>query len=265
MINWNWDGGKTAERIKSLNRYQKGVLIFMIAVTLVFAVVYPMTTSRVGFEYKDIILVPSQENGSTVYSGKIQGQQAHFTVSEDKTVVFQHGDKIYGPYTAKEDSTAIPKDEEMAEYMTGVELRQGEDILFRGGVLEAGDSYWLYNEDGTLDNFGFSYVTGDGIVRDENGDVIDPVKPSASAIFELMSDPELTHKGEWLAWFGAVFICVLNALSILFADELFRWNLALQIRNVDHAEPSDWEIAGRYIGWTVLTVMALVLFIMGLQ
>ena len=147
MINWNWDGGKTTERIKSLNRYQKGVLIFMIAVTLVFAVVYPMTTSRVGFEYKDIILVPSQENGSTVYSGKIQGQQAHFTVSEDKTVVFQHGDKIYGPYTAKEDSTAIPKDEEMAEYMTGVELRQGEDILFRGGVLEAGDSYWLYNED----------------------------------------------------------------------------------------------------------------------
>ena len=123
------------EKFKSLDRYQKGVLIFMIAVTLVFAVVYPMTTSRVGFEYKDIILVPSQENGSTVYPGKIQGQQAHFTVSEDKTVVFQHGNKTYGPYTAKEDHTAIPKDEEMAEYMTGVELRQGEDILFRGGVF----------------------------------------------------------------------------------------------------------------------------------
>lgn len=197
------------EKIKSLDRYQKGVLIFMIAMALVFSVVYPMIISQVGFEYNDTIFVPSQENGSTVYSGKIQGQQAYFTVSEDKTVVFQHGDKTYGPYTAKEEPTAIP--------------------------------------------------------RNENGDVIDSVEPSASAILELMNDPELTHKGEWFAWFGAVFICVLNAISILFADELFRWNLAFQIRNVDHAEPSDWEIAGRYIGWTVLPIMALVLFIMGLQ
>ena len=89
------------ERIKSLNRYQKGVLIFMLTLALVFAVVYPMTISQVGFEYKGAILVPSQENGSTLYSGKIQGQQAHFTVSEDKTVIFQHGDKIYGPYIEK--------------------------------------------------------------------------------------------------------------------------------------------------------------------
>ena len=237
----------------------------MITMALVFAVVYPMTISRVGFEYKDTILVPSQEKGGTVYSGKIQGQQVHFMVSEDKTIVFQCGDKTYGPYTAKKDPTAIPKDEEIREYMTGVELRQGEDILFRGGILEIGDSYWLYNEDGTIDNFGLSYVTGDGMERDENGNVIDPIEPSASIILELMNDPELTHKGEWFAWFGAVFICVLNALSILFADELVRWNLAFQIRNVDNAEPSDWEIAGRYIGWTVLAITALVLFIVGLQ
>uniref|UniRef100_UPI0040560E36 hypothetical protein n=1 Tax=Agathobacter sp. TaxID=2021311 RepID=UPI0040560E36 len=177
----------------------------MIIMALVFAVVYPITISRVGFEYNGKILVPIQENSRMVYSGKIQGQQAHFIVSEDKTIVFQHGDRIYGPYIAKEDPTAIPKDREMQEYMTGVELRQGEEVLFRGGVLETGDSYWLYNEDGTLDDFVISYVTSDGIERDENGNVIDPI------------------------------------------------------------EPSDLEIAGRYIGWTVLTIAALVLFIMGLQ
>lgn len=253
------------EKLKELNHYQKGVLIFMIVMALVFAVIYPMTISRVGFAYKDKILIPTEENGGTVYSGKLMGEQASFTVSEDKTVVFQHGDKTYGPYTAKEDPTAIPEDREMAEYMTGVELRQGDEILFRGGVLETADSWWLYNEDGSLDNFGFSYVTSDGIERDENGNIIDPVEPSATTILELMNGPELTHKGESFAWFGAVFICILNALSIFFADELFRWNLAFQIRNVDRAEPSDWEIAGRYIGWTVMTIMALVIFIMGLQ
>ncbi len=253
------------ERIKSLNRYQKGVLIVMIVMAIIFLAVYSMTISRVGYEYHNTILVPSRENGSTVYSGKIKGQPACFTVSEDKTVVFRHGDKTYGPYTAKEDSTAIPKDEEMAESMIGVELLQGDSILFRGGVLKVSDGYWLYNEDGTLYNFRITYVSNDGLERDENGNVIDPVEPSASTILDLMNDPQLTHKGEWLAWFGAVFICILNALLILFADELFRWNLRFQIRNADDAEPSDWEIAGRYMSWTFLAIMAMILFLTGLQ
>lgn len=37
------------ERIKELNRYQKGVLIVMILMALVFAVIYPKTILRVGF------------------------------------------------------------------------------------------------------------------------------------------------------------------------------------------------------------------------
>ncbi len=253
------------ERIKSLNRYQKGILILMIVMVIAFLAVYYVTISRVGFEYKDTILVPSRENGNTVYSGEIKGRQARFTVSADKTVVFRYGDKTFGPYTAKRDPTAVPKDEEWAENMTGVALFEGDSVLFRGGVLESRDGYWLYNQDGTLNDVRITYVTSDGIERDENGNVIDPMAPSASTVLELMGGPSLTHKGGWLGWLGAVFICVLNALAILFADELFRWQLAFQIRDADYAEPSDWEIAGRYICWTVLTIMALVLFATGLQ
>ena len=253
------------ERIKGLNRYQKGLLIFMIVMVLIFAVIYPVTISRVGYRYNDAILVPTQENGKTIYTGKIQGKQAQFIVSEDKSIVFQYGDKIYGTYTMKEDPTAIPEDEELAEEMTGVEIRNGDELLFRGGVWDAGDFYWLYNEDGTLDSLGFSVMTSNGIELDENGDVIDKMEPSAATIYELLNEPELTHKGEVLAWFGAVFICLINMLTMLFVDELFRWNLAFQIRNVENAEPSDLEITGRYIGWTAMVIMALVLFIMGLQ
>ena len=258
-------GRETMERIKSLNGYQKGLLIFMIVTTLIFAIIYPLTISRVGYRYNDAILVPTQDNGKTIYTGKIQGEMAHFTVSEDNTIVFQYGDKFYGPYTMKEDSTAIPKDRELAEKMTGVEIRNGDNLLFRGGVLYSADTYWMYNEDGTLDSLGISIVTSNGIERDENGNVIDRMEPSVATIYELMNEPELTHKGEATAWFGAVFLCILNALTMLFADELFRWNLAFQIRNVEKAEPSDWEIAQRYIAWTAMAIMALVLFIIGLQ
>lgn len=259
------NGETLMERIKCLNYYQKCLLFLMAIMILVFTVLYPVTISRVGFEYKGTVLVPSQENGDTVYSGKIQGKQAHLTVSEDKSVVFQHGDKIYGPYTIKEDAAAIPENEEMAEHMTGVELRRGEDILFRGGVLDTGNFYCLYSEDGTLDNVGIFYVGSDGIERDNDGNVVNSVEPSVSTILELVNNPELIHKGKWFAWFAAVFICAFNTVSVLFADELFRWDLAFRIRNADHAEPSDLEIAGRYIGWTAILIVALVIFIMGLQ
>lgn len=253
------------EKVKSLNRYQKGILILMAVMAIAFGAVYFMTISRVGFLYNDTILVPTLEDGNTVYTGKIRGQQAQFTVSADKTVVFRYGDKTFGPYMAKEDPTAIPKDIKIAENMVGVELLQGDSILFRGGVWDHGDGYLLYNEDGTAYDIGVSYVDGNGIERGENGNEIDFAEPSASAILHLMSDPESTHKGEWFVWFGAVCICVLNALLILFADELFRLQLRFRIRNADDAEPSDWEIAGRYIGWTALAGSALMLFIAGLQ
>lgn len=252
------------ERIKNLDRYQKGILLIMLVMALVFAVIYPVIISRVGFEYKDKIFVPSQENGSTVYSAKLYGQQARFTVSADKTVVFQYGDTTYGPYTVKEDPTAIPKNEENAKYMTGVEIRQEGRIMFRGGAMKMRDSYWLYNKDGSFENVKFYYTTSDGFERDENGNIINPVEPSASTILELTNDPQLTHKGEWGIWFLAVFLCILNAVSILFADEWFRWNLRLRIRNVYLAEPSDWEIVGRYISWAVIMIMAFVTFVMGL-
>ena len=73
------------EKLKSLNIYQKGVLIFMTVLALVFAVVYAIRVSRVGFEYKGTILVSHQENGSKIYSGKIQGKRAKFT-HEKKTL-----------------------------------------------------------------------------------------------------------------------------------------------------------------------------------
>lgn len=100
---------------------------------------------------------------------------------------------------------------------------------------------------------------------DEYGNVIDPMEPSVSTILKLMGDPALTHKGNWLLWFCGTLFCIVTAISILFADELFRWNLAFQIRNAERAEPSDWAIATRKITWTVGPIIAMVLFIVGLQ
>ena len=233
-------------RVKVLGRYQKILLLLMAVMILAFTVIYPIVTARSGFLYEGTILVPSEEDGCTVYSEKIYGTAATFTVSADKTVIFQYGNTVYGPYTVKEDPTAIPKDSDLQTQMTGIELRCGGEIVFRGGVVNSGDWRMLYNEDGSFD-----------LLRSITATMSDgTMEPSVST---------LTHKGTWLGWFGGVLICVIAALTMLFADELFRWNASFLVRNAEEAEPSDWEIAGRYITWTVLPVMAAVIFILGLK
>ncbi len=253
------------DRIKNLNRYQKVILIIMAFMVVLFGVIYSKTISREGFLYNDVILVPKQDNGDTIYSGKLKGEQAVFTVDADKTVVFQHGDTVYGPYTAKEDPTAIPEENEFSsKLMVGVEVYKGNDLFFRGGVLKQSDEWWLFNEDGTFENFDIMFSDGYH-TYDGAGNVVDPVEPSASTIIDLMADPKLTHKGDWMVFFYGIIICLITAGSIIFVDELFRWNLSFQIRDAERAEPSEWEIAGRYISWTLLPVIALVIFIVGLQ
>ena len=105
---------------------------------LVFSVLYPVTTARVGFLYQDTILTPAQEGDATVYSGKLRGEAARFTVHADKSVEFQYGDKTYGPYTVTEDPGRAPGQRAEQVSRTGVEVRCGIRSCSRGGVMENG-------------------------------------------------------------------------------------------------------------------------------
>lgn len=259
------------ERIKNLDRYQKGILLVLVAMAVAFAGVYAVVTSRVGYLYHDQILEAGTENGNTVYRAKVNGQEWCFTVTPEKTVTFRCGNMIYGPYTAKEDPTAVPENHEFSKYLTGVEVRDQYEILFRGGIMAIGEyresnrDWIMYNEDGTSAGFEIYAVMGDGTIISGNGTTIDPMKPSAYTILRMMEGPELTHKGEWLAWVGGVFLSLITAVSILFADELFRWALIFRVRDVYSVEPSDWEIGCRYIGWTLMAVFVLATYITGLK
>lgn len=254
------------ERIKKLNLYQKIILILLAAMFVFFTVAYYIVSSKVGFKYKDVILKPHYDNGITVYEGRIKRQDAVFTVTANKVVTFSYGENSYGPYTAVEDSTAVPKDFEHKKNMTGIELRERDKVIFRGAViLNRGNNsdLMLIREDGMPENFDIFFSDGYH-TYDGDGNIVDEMEPSPTAIIELMSEPELTSNGDWQIWFYSTLFLVINALSILFVDELFRWNLSFRIRNTENAEPSEWEIAGRYFGWTAFTIMSLVFYIIGL-
>lgn len=253
-------------RWTGLDRFQKVLLLVLSAMAAVFAVLYAVTVSKVGLLYRDVILVPHTQDGSTIYSGRLEGAEAVFTVTADRAVTFRWGDREYGPYTAAEDPSAVPKDDEngMNELMTGVELRCGGQVMFRGGVFRNGQELFLYNEDGSWVGFDIYATMSDGTVIDGDGNEVDQMEPSPQAILKLMDGPELTHRGILPAYFGGVLLSLLVGLSILFADELFRWDLRFRIRSPESAEPSDWELFSRKLGWTVAVILIFVLYLIGL-
>ena len=254
------------QKIQDLNWYQKGILLLLLVLIPVYAVIYHVSISRVGVLYNDKIFVPAEESGATVYSGRLDGKPAEITVTNDKTAVtFRCGDTVYGPYTIEEDPSALADIEFCPSDMRGVALYDGETLLFRGGFWPSGEFTQLYRADGSPDLQMGLYAVENGVWKDADGNAVDPMKPDAADILRIALAPELTHKGDWLVWFGAVCISLLNAATILYADELFRWNLSFQIQNAEDVEPSEWEMLSRYLGWTVLTILAFVVYILGLK
>ena len=254
------------QRIKGLNRFQKGVLILLAVIVVLFTAVYIWEKGRSGYVYRDTILIRTEENGNTVYAGKIAGEDAVFTVTPDLKVSFRHGAKDYGVYEVTEDPSMIPAKLKGDPEAKGYIVRHDGKVIFEGCITWWNGQYRYYTKDGK-ETYGFGVVTytTNGITKDQNGNTVDRMEPTVFNILQLADGPVLQHRGIFLGWFGGTVICLLTALSILFADELFRFTMAFRIRDAYNAEPSALEIMGRYGAWTILPIAAIVMYVLGLQ
>lgn len=234
-----------------LTGFQKSILFLLIAVVLVFSVLYVVTMSRKGFEYLDSIFVPHEENGSTIYSGKINGKPASFTVSADKAVVFRYGEQVYGPYTMQADpEIAFP---DMSG--EGFALYRGQELYFRGAYVNRGSYKILCDTSGEP----VTEIAASG----DSGKIVQ--EPSVSALVRLIEGSELTHKGAVWGWILGVLCALVTAFCVVFSDALFRLRLSFRIDDPDSVEPTDWELARRKLVWVTLLVCTVVVFTMGLQ
>ena len=188
------------ERIRNLSWLQKALLLAMIAMALIFAVTYSLVISREGILYQNTILVQSKDASATVYSGRIRGQDSQFIVMRNqKMVIFRHGEKEYGPYTLREDPAAVPEHESWSELMTGIEIRDGEKVMFRGGILyhdQEKSNFTLYDENGLYPGFSVTVTMSDGTVVDGNGNVVDTMEPTIFTILNIINGVQIQAKGE---------------------------------------------------------------------
>ena len=247
-------------RFRELGRFPKILLIALLLMTVAFGAVYGITAAQVGYLHNDEIFVPRQSEGALVYEGKVDGLDSSIVVALD-TVIVNWGSKTYGPYTLREDPTAVPDGHPQ---MTGIEILDGNKSYFRGGVTDEATDFWLIGADGEQ-LFTMTYTLSDGTEMDMNGNPVDHMKPTPRQIVSLLRGPALEHKGQWQVYGMMLFVSALVALSILFADELFYLSICFRVQNAETAEPSDWEIASRIISWTILAGAILLGYCMGLR
>ena len=131
------------KRFRNLGRFQKVILIVMGVMILGFAAAYAAFAVRDGFEYRNQLLIPKQEEGRTVYSGKLNGERIRFWVYGEGRIEFQYGDERR-IYTIREAPDAVPEEEGLSS-LTGIEVRRDEELLFRGGTIKEGGRFWLYH------------------------------------------------------------------------------------------------------------------------
>ena len=246
------------KRFTRLNGLQKAILLAICAMALVFCVLYPVTLARVGYAFRGAILTPARTDAGTVYSGRVHGEAVSFTVDASGAATCRCGGAVFGPYTVREDASAIPA--EFLQYdmpATGVELRRGDAVIFRGCLRDNGEYRMLYDENGDLDDLSLSFSDSEQTTAAE--------EPTAFELLALLVDLQPEHKGQWALGALGLLVCAVTAASILYADELFRWDLSFRVRDPEAAEPSDWELASRYFTWIVLPMLALVMFVMGLR
>ena len=253
------------EKWKSLSRLPRVLLVLQAAMLVLFTILYPVISSREGILYRDAFLVRSEADGLTRYAGRLEGRAAVFTVSPTGEVTYQLGEAAYGPYTVALDSSAVPQGHELSDVLTGVEVREGDEILFRGGWWYRSGFTWLVWEDGReWDTFAVTVSAGGQTYDLSEEAAEDPDAPAVSFLLELVLAPELTYRGDWGLYFLGLFCTAMGAAAIWFADALFRHNLRFLIRDPERAEPSEWELFSRKASWCFFTALALFSYLAGL-
>ena len=243
------------------------VVIFMQGfLILLFLILYCTVGRQQVMTYSGEYLRCRTSGEVTTYSGKVDGQTAVFAVSPGPVVEYRRGDTLYGPYTIVFDPTAVSDSGVFADRLTGVEIREGDTLLFRGGYLPDSTIFSLFDENG--EHYYPSLNDPDSFIQVEVAGIPKPAAdytPGPATILRVALRPDVGQRGFFGFFLLGALCCVLCAVSVLYADALFRWNLRFRIKYPDDAEPSDWELFSRWVGWIGLTVLALIIFCYGLN
>lgn len=245
------------ERWREMNWGRRIILLIQPALFLLFLILFLTYGSQPVVSWLDGSLRYQRQGEAAVYSGRVEGgHPVQFTVTPGPAVEFRLRGEPRGMYTVSEDPSAIPESAELNPYgwegYTGVEIKKDGQMWFRGAYNP--DSFLgLFDENGTSRSFNIIAM----------GPSYEP-EPDPGDILHFARGPQTSPRGKVVFLLLGLLVSAICAVSLLFEDQLFRWNLSFRVRDPYDAEPSEWELFGRWIGWIMMTGMALFIYAAGI-
>lgn len=252
--------GYLKERWQEMDQGRRIVLLIQPALFLLSLLLSFTYGRQPVVSWLDGTLRVERQGEAAVYSGRvIDGQHpVQFTVGPGPTVEFRLRGELQGTYTIAEDPSAIPAEPaEMNPYgwegFTGVEIKKDGRVWFRG-AYDPDALLGLFDEDGNDRAFGIIHAfTSTSVPEPDPGDIL-----------SFAYGPSVSPRGEAAFLALGLLVGAICAFSLLFEDQIFRWGLSFQIQDPDSAEPSEWELFGRWVGWVALTGLELFCYTVGI-
>lgn len=244
--------------------YRRAMLVATVGL-MVFATAFYLTVgSRQGVEYGNSFYELTTVDGTMTYTANAHewhegnttiqsgaGRKIVYTVTpvfdSGFMVKCQMGEETYGPYQVATLDLADLSTRVLGFYPDGgmeiTNVTTGER-LFRGGYIHSSDGYAFLldeNKQGEADSI-LDYAPP----KPEKGPNCDDLYH-----FTFGAEESMTQKGNWLYFFCALLFAVFNAVSLVYAEELFTFHMSFHVERPERVEPSEWELFRRHVSWAV--------------
>ena len=246
------------------SRLQNYWLIGLAVMTLLVAVLLAISRSQKGVLFHDALLRAEEQGETRIYSGKSHGAQIRIKThktSETETIV----DVVIGGAAHANYLVEYPLEPLGTEHgqKPGLRISRDGKVLFNGAcnpdAYIDGMGYMLYNEHGVWD------VNFDSMFQTENnygGGYWDNYEMDVSTLLEFACEPQLKARGNVLFFFYGLLMTVLAAVMVAFPNTMFQWNHRWYVKN---PEPTEFYFSMNWFGCGLLTVFALVAYIVALR
>lgn len=264
------------EKWSAMTPYRQVMLVATVGAMLLATVFYLIVGSQKGVEYGsdfyELAIVDDTRTytanahewheGNTIIQSS-GGRRIVYTVTpvlnSGFMVTCQMGDETYGPYQVAildlaDLPTRILNFSPLDGAMEITNVTTGE-LLFRGGYIRSSDGYaFLLDENAEHTGRGgiFDYYAPSSL---EPGPSVDDLYH-----FTLGAEESMTGRVDWMYFALALLVAVLNAVSILYAEELFTWSMSFRVAEPEKAKPSEWALFNRQVSWAVCLIFEVIFF-----
>ena len=244
------------------------VKLVVIAVTIVFVVVYLMIFSQTGMEIRgDIFMKSSAIEGGIEYTGKFHGKDVYIEVIDNSESDFSVKTLLPTGVVEKFDVRIGEEMEHEIEY-GGSETEPSKSITTVGRQVEFIDENGeVYFDEIHVGNTGFieNMLTG-SIISISSSSSYDVEKEIAEFEFSEYVIMDAIYRDVGLRN-NAIFLALAILLLIMFLIDFFKPRLFFNIKymwNVENAEPSEFFLGMQKLSWVVMPIVIIILLIVAI-